>query len=80
LRWAEDDLNVVYELEDLESQFNAYGFNTETWLIPTEKSHRQLMRKAGDFVEQHEGDGSLMIVYYGGHGFINNARQSTWSW
>jgi hypothetical protein len=71
---------VVYELEDLEAAFIAYGFLTETWLIPTANSLLKLMREAGDFIEKHEGEGCLIMVYYGGHAFVNNARQSTWSW
>ena len=32
------------------------------------------MLKAGEFVDKHEDKDSLMIVYYGGHAFINEAR------
>ena len=41
------------------------------------------MSKAVDVVEQHDRDDGredLVIVYYAGHAFINNARQATWSW
>lgn len=57
-----------------------YGFSTEQYLIPTNKSHRQLNHKVLSFVEEHEDEDTLLIVYYGGHGVINRARQSTWSW
>jgi hypothetical protein len=81
LRWEEDELNVQWELEELQDVFTkTYGFSTEAYLIPTENSHRKLMRKAVSFVEEHESDETLLIVYYGGHGVINKARQSTWSW
>lgn len=80
LRWAEDDLGVAWEVEDLEKAFQSYGFNAETWLIPSENSHLKLMLKAGTFVETHENTDTLFIVYYGGHATINRRRQSTWSW
>ena len=80
LRWAEDDLGVAWEVEDLEKAFKAYGFKAETWLIPSENSHLKLMLKAGTFVETHENTDTLFIVYYGGHATINRRRQSTWSW
>jgi hypothetical protein len=81
LRWEEDDLQVQAEIEDLQSLLrDIYGFSTETYLIPTKGSHVKLMSKVLSFVEEHESGESLLIVYYGGHGLINKARQSTWSW
>jgi len=80
LRWKDDDLDVCYEVEDLEKVFRRYGFSTETWLIPTENSHLKLMIKAASFVEMYESLDTLFVIYYGGHAMINPARQSTWSW
>ncbi len=76
-------MNVEWELEDLEKVFQGYGFMTEQWLIPTKSSHLRLMSKAVDVVEQHQRDDEqtdLVIVYYAGHAYINNSRQSSWSW
>jgi Caspase domain len=81
IRWEEDELEVEWELEELRDVFrDSYGFSTYTWLIPTQNSHLKLMSKALRFVEDCEDQDSLLIVYYGGHGVINKARQSTWSW
>jgi hypothetical protein len=71
---------VEPELADLRRVFEKYRFNIETWCIPTKNAHRRLMLKAGEFVDKHESKECLMIVYYGGHAFINDARQSTWAW
>ncbi|KAF8851404.1 hypothetical protein BDZ45DRAFT_750678 [Acephala macrosclerotiorum] len=79
LRWEEDDLNVDPELEDLMRVFEKYGFRSAKWLIPTQNAHRKLMLRVGDFVDTYDQKECLMIVYYGGHAFINEARQSTWS-
>ncbi|KAF4982028.1 hypothetical protein FZEAL_2278 [Fusarium zealandicum] len=80
IRWEEDELEVEWELNELHKVFrDLYGFTAEQFLIPTQNSHRNLMRKALAFVEDHEKEDTLLVVYYGGHGVINRARQSTWS-
>ncbi|KAF7554477.1 hypothetical protein G7046_g6809 [Stylonectria norvegica] len=80
IRWEEDELEVEWELDELHKVFrDLYLFQTEQFLIPTQNSHRRLNRKALSFVEDHEEEDVLLIVYYGGHGVINKARQSTWS-
>ncbi|KAM0291890.1 hypothetical protein ACHAO9_003443, partial [Fusarium lateritium] len=80
IRWDEDELEVEWELNELRSVFrDLYGFTTDQFLIPTHKSHRKLNHKVLSFVEEHENEDTLLIVYYGGHGVINKARQSTWS-
>lgn len=79
LRWDEDDLDVAWEVEDLEKVFKSYGFDTEIWLIPSDNSHLELMIKAASFVKAYESMDTLFVVYYGGHATINAARQSTWS-
>jgi len=73
-------MGVQFELEYLARVLDSYGFNTETWLIPSAKSHLKLNIKVASFVEEHEADDTLMIVYYGGHASISATRQSTWFW
>ena len=80
MRWEEDHLNVEPELGGLANVFQDYGFETETWLIPTDSPDRKIMRKALDFIDDHESEDTLLIVYYGGHATINQAQQATWSW
>ncbi|KAH8661280.1 hypothetical protein BGZ61DRAFT_149318 [Ilyonectria robusta] len=80
IRWEEDELEVEWEMEELRKVFrDMYGFSTEQFLIPTQNSHRKLNHKALSFVEEHEKEDMLLLVYYAGHGVINKARQSTWS-
>ncbi|TVY59583.1 hypothetical protein LSUE1_G009303, partial [Lachnellula suecica] len=79
LRWEEDHLNVRPELEALSDVFQDYGFDTETWLIPTASPDRKILRKALDFIDDYESEDTLLIVYYGGHATINQAQQATWS-
>ncbi|KAJ4263156.1 hypothetical protein NW762_006778 [Fusarium torreyae] len=80
IRWEEDELEVEWELNELHKVLrDLYGFTTEQFLIPSQNSHRKLNHKALSFVEEHENEDTLLVVYYGGHGVINKARQSTWS-
>jgi hypothetical protein len=80
IQWDEDELQVEDELNELRRVFNLYGFTTNKFRIPTSNSHRKLNQKVLSFVEEHENEDTLLIIYYGGHGVINKARQSTWSW
>lgn len=73
-------MGVVLELDDLANTFrSAYGFETETWLIPTVKSLFALTTKALQTVQGFGDPDNLLIVYYGGHGLINDARQGVWT-
>ena len=74
-------MGVQYELEDLAKVFqSSYGYETETWLIPTVKSHLALMRKSLQVVEDFGAPDNLLIVYYAGHGLMNPSRQAVWTW
>lgn len=81
LRWEEDSLGVQHELDDLAHTFQSvYGFYTETWLIPTVKPYFALTEKALQVVRDFGHAGSLLIVYYAGHGLINDSRKAVWAW
>ena len=80
LYWEEDDLNVKCEVDALRQVFKVtYHFETETYIIPPSKSHIMLMGFVVEFVTHWESD-FLIIVYYAGHGSMNDARQSTLVW
>ncbi|RYP79155.1 hypothetical protein DL771_000133 [Monosporascus sp. 5C6A] len=79
LHWRCDDLFVLPELEDLETCFREdYNFETETFSIPSDNAHLDLMLKIGAMIKEYESQDTLFIVYYGGHARIDNSRQSTW--
>jgi len=74
-------MGVEYELDDLAKTFEStYGFETETWLIPSTRPHFTLMSKALQVVEEFGKADSLLIVYYAGHGLMNPSRQALWTW
>ncbi|KAI8949932.1 hypothetical protein F4801DRAFT_371171 [Xylaria longipes] len=79
LHWDSDDLFVLPELEDLEACLQQdYNFETERFTIPSSNAHLDLMLKIGAMIKDHESTDTLLIVYYGGHARIDDARQSTW--
>lgn len=81
LSWEDDDLNVDEEAKGLQNVLEEfYGFSTERWKIPSNRSNIQLQSKLVDFQETHDKEDNLLIVYYGGHGYLNDNRQSMWLW
>ncbi|KAI0166118.1 hypothetical protein GGR57DRAFT_496390 [Xylariaceae sp. FL1272] len=79
LLWDSDDLFVLPELQDLETCLQQdFNFETERFKIPSDNAHLDLMLKIGAMIKEHESTDTLLIVYYGGHARIDDARQSTW--
>jgi hypothetical protein len=80
IRWDDDNrLGVSCELEDLSKVFkHGYGFETTTWLIPTEDPLEDIMGKALTLTKEAAKEGKLLIVYYAGHAAMNDARQHVW--
>jgi hypothetical protein len=79
IRWEEDELQVQHELRRLDHKFQDYGFRTNFWHIPTRDSQLELMSNAIDIIRASDSDQNLFIVYYAGHGRINEARQAEWT-
>ena len=81
LSWANDDLGVFEEISELDGAFTSvYGYATEQWRIPSTRSHNSLAKQLTEFLERYESEDNLLIVYYGGHGRMNDNRQCVWSW
>ena len=87
LRWEEDvfitpgiNNGIQGEIDELERVFvHDYGFETEIYLIPSQDSQRSLQRKIFTFQEKHDKREELLVVYYGGHGVLNDLNQSVWA-
>ncbi len=81
LSWEEDNLGVTEEIVELEFVLKqGYKFETERWKIPSTRSHNALAKRLSNFLDGYERKDSLLIVYYGGHGYMNDSRQCVWSW
>ena len=87
MRWEDDvfidpgvNNGVQGEIDNLEQVFvNDYGFETELYLIPSQDSQRSLQRKIFLLQEYHVSREELLVVYYGGHGVLNDMNQSIWA-
>ena len=81
LSWEDDNLGVADEIDELGDVFrNLYSFDVEEWKIPSKRSHNSLAAKVLGFLDDYESKDNLLIVYYGGHGEMNDDRQCVWSW
>ena len=68
MSWDKDDLGVEAEIRTLESVFRGlYHYNTEYWRIPSKRSAVELSRKVANLVDAYGQNGTLLILYYGGH-------------
>jgi hypothetical protein len=82
MSWLDDKLGVSREVDKLQDiSRNQYGFNTERWLIPAnDRSQLDLTENALEFLRDFDSKDNLFILYYAGHGYINDDRESTWAW
>jgi hypothetical protein len=82
IHWEDDDLGVVIEIDRLQRVLvEHYQYCVECYSIPSKNSHRMLERRLRDFTEPFEENNNvLLIVYYGGHGYLNANRQHIWVW
>ncbi|KAL9008736.1 MAG: hypothetical protein Q9173_006169 [Seirophora scorigena] len=79
LSWEDDDLGVVTEIAELQRVFDfSYHFQTSHWELPSHKSHNALVRRVMQLLDESESGEKLLIVYYGGHGKMNEDRQCVW--
>lgn len=81
LSWEHDNLGVIDEVNNLQDVFRQnYNYETEVWQIPSTRSHNTLATRILQYLADYEARDSLLIVYYGGHGLMNDDRQCIWSW
>lgn len=81
LSWEEDSLGVIQEVLELQDVFRqTYFYDAEVWRIPSDHSYKALRKRLNTFLDDFEDKESLLIVYYGGHGYMNDDRQCIWSW
>ncbi|KAL9107905.1 MAG: hypothetical protein Q9227_007227 [Pyrenula ochraceoflavens] len=86
LQWEDDDLGVGKQLSQLKDVFeNAYRFETESFLIPSQRPDAKLSQRVYDFRDKHcphdqapDTPRPLLIVYYGGHSDRTNNNLCQW--
>ncbi|KAK4547220.1 hypothetical protein LTR36_001442 [Oleoguttula mirabilis] len=69
ITWEDDDLRCGQkEVPALRDLFrDDFGFSTEMFTIPSDRSATALHRKLADFAYQYDSPNKMAIVYYGGH-------------
>ena len=79
LSWEDDDLQVIIEVKRLRRVFEElYGFSTDQWSIPSSDSHGEMQDRLRAFITTHGKEDALLIVYYGGHGYLDENRLPIW--
>ncbi|KAK3936705.1 hypothetical protein QBC46DRAFT_345351 [Diplogelasinospora grovesii] len=71
IQWEDDDLGVHEEIRELhELLARWFRYSVEEWFIP-KGSHGEiymaLLNKLHSFTKASDGEGSLVLIYYGGH-------------
>ena len=81
LSWEDDLLGVSKEIDELRDVFrHTYHYDTDEWHIPSSRSHNSLVKRTTEFLEAYEDRKNLLIVYYAGHGYLNDDRQLVGAW
>ncbi|KAK3358325.1 hypothetical protein B0T24DRAFT_540648, partial [Lasiosphaeria ovina] len=71
-----EDLGVGSEVEALaQVRDRDYGFQVQQCQIPVERPIRKLTQTISNWVDDHDSEHNLFILYYAGHGVIDEGRQ-----
>lgn len=61
----------------LSEEFKAYRFAVEEYEIESDMPYRKLSQRLHEFLH-HDEKGTLLILYYGGHGLNNRDSHCIW--
>lgn len=72
LTWLDDDIQCKEtEVDNLREIFaEGFLFETDHFEIPSERWQTALQRKVADFIHEYDSPDCMVIIYYGGHGYI----------
>ena len=62
----------------LSDEFKAYRFVVEEYEIESDMPYRKLSERLIGFLRHHDKIGTLLILYYGGHGLNNRDSHCVW--
>ncbi|KAH9213151.1 hypothetical protein DL95DRAFT_410511 [Leptodontidium sp. 2 PMI_412] len=76
ISWDEDDLDIFEELLGLQAAFQSLNFTSvKMFSIPSKDSFSTLLVELQAQKLKASADGSLLVVYYGGHGRLSTNRR-----
>jgi hypothetical protein len=82
--WAEsNDDGFEKEARDIGNLFGIeFKYDIEHYRIPSKNSHIEVNHKISNYLKEHSGQETLLIIHYGGHGDANDGtdelRRSIW--
>ncbi|KAI4250641.1 MAG: hypothetical protein LQ352_005326, partial [Teloschistes flavicans] len=81
LYWEENDVHPETEVDTIRELFERdFGFSSLTFLIPARRAQQELNREISAFVSNYSNNiDSLILVYYAGHGDVDNDGKSVWA-
>ena len=71
LSWVDDDLGVTKEICQLRSLFrDTFHYQVHEWELPSGRgAYVKTWNKIHNFTKNYGGEGTLIILYYGGHAY-----------
>lgn len=76
ISWDQDDLEIYEELLGLQAAFQSLNFTSvKMFSIPNQDSFGTLLVELQAQKLKASADGSLLVVYYGGHGRLSANRR-----
>ena len=59
---------------------DACGFQVQHLLIPSDEPDEVFGKFFSSFADQYQSTETPLVVYYGGHGGLNESRLAQWQW
>jgi hypothetical protein len=82
ISWEHNDLNTAADINALRELFGTeFGYTTSQFEIPSKHSQVELQARLGTALlslVKEATNPKLLIVYYGGHGILNDEGRSVW--
>lgn len=81
LYWEDNDFHPEEEVDAIRELFERdFGFSSLTFSIPSRRAQQELNREISAFVSNYSNKvDSLILVYYAGHGDVEDDGKSVWA-